>query len=60
MKEHAGMKSDVKPSKLSEGDKVLAKRDPSHKKSTPPYDPNPHAVRGRKGTMITAKRKDGK
>ena len=58
MKEHADKKSYVKPSNLFEGDKVLAKRDPSHKKSTTPYDPNPYVVRGRKGTMITARRKD--
>ena len=48
MKEHADKKSYVKPSNLFEGDKVLAKRDPSHKKSTTPYDPNPYVVRGRK------------
>ena len=57
-KEHADKKSYVKPSNLSEGDTVLAKCDPSHKKFTTPHDPNPYVVRRRKGTMITAKRKD--
>ena len=37
---------------------MLAKRDQSHKKSTTPYDPNAYLVRGPKGAMITAKRKD--
>ena len=37
---------------------MLAKRDPSHKKSTTPYDPNAYLVRGPKGAMITTKRKD--
>ena len=60
MKEHADVKSYVKPSNLSEEDKVLATRYPSHTKATTLYDPNPHAVRGRKGAMITAKRKDRK
>ena len=43
---------------LSEGDKVSAKRNPSHKKSTTPYDPNAYVVRGPKAAMITAKRKE--
>ena len=43
---------------LSEGDKVSAKRNPSHKKSTTPYDPNAYVVKGPKAAMITAKRKD--
>ena len=60
MKEDADVKSYVKPSNLSEEDKVLATRYPSHMKATTLYDPNPHAVRGRKGAMITAKRKDRK
>lgn len=58
MKEYADQKSYVKPSSLSEGDKVLAKRDPSHKKSETPYDPKPYVVCESKGTMVTAKRDD--
>ena len=45
----------VKPSNLPEGDKVLAKSNPPHKKCTTPYDPNPNIVRGCKETMVTAK-----
>ena len=37
---------------------MLAKRYPSHKKSRTPYDPNVFVVRGPKGAIITAKRKD--
>ena len=37
---------------------MLAKRYPSHKKSRTPYDPNVFVVRGPKGAMITAKRKN--
>lgn len=48
----------VKPSNLPEGDNVLAKTNPPHKKFTTPYDPNPNIVRGCKETMVTAKRRD--
>ena len=37
---------------------MLAKRYPSHKKCRTPYDPNALVVRGPKGAMITAKRKE--
>ena len=43
---------------LTERDRVLAKRDSSHKKSKTLYDPNAYVVRGSKGALITAKRKD--
>ena len=51
-------RSYVKPSNLPEGDKVLAKSNPPHKKCTTPYDPNPNIVRGCKEIMVTAKRRD--
>ena len=56
MKKFADNKARAKPSNLSEGDKVIVKRDPSHKKSSAPYDPETYIVTQRKGTMITAKR----
>ena len=37
---------------------MSAKHNPSHKKSTTPYDPNAYVVRGPKAAMITAKRKE--
>lgn len=58
MKEYSDRKVYVKPSHLSEGDKVLVRRDPSNKKSSTPYDPDPYVVSKRKGTMVTAKRDD--
>ena len=56
MKKFADNKAWVKPSNLSEGDKVIVKRDPSHKKSSAPYDTETYIVTQHKGTMITAKR----
>lgn len=37
---------------------MLVERYQSHKKSRTPYDPNVFVLRGPKGAMITAKRKD--
>ena len=58
IKKSADNKACAKPSNLSEGDKVIVKRDPSHKKSSTPYDPETYIVTQRNGTMITAKRKE--
>ena len=58
MKEYADRKAYVKPSHISKGDAVLVKRDPSHKKSTTPYDPKPYIVTECKGSMITASQSD--
>ena len=33
-------------------------RQPKHNKTTTPYDSNPYVVTERKGTMVTAKRKE--
>ena len=56
MKKFADNKARAKPSNLREGDKVIVKRDPSHKKSSALFDPETYIVTQRKGTMITAKR----
>ena len=37
---------------------MLARRNPSHKRSTSSYDPKAYVIRGPKGTVVTAKRKD--
>ena len=58
MKKNADNKVYVKPSNFSKGDKVIVRRDPSHKKSTTPYDPTPYFVIERKGSMVTASRDD--
>ena len=58
MKQYADDKRYVKPSNISEGDAVLVQRDPSHKKSTTPYDPRPYTVSQCKGSMVTATRDD--
>ena len=55
MKKYADMKTYVKPSNITEGDKVLVRRDPSQKKSLTPYDPRPYVITQRKGNMMTAK-----
>ena len=44
MKKYADNKRFVKPNSFSEGDKVIVKRDPSIKKSGPPYDPDPYVI----------------
>lgn len=54
IKKHADNKRYVKPSTVKEGDTVLVKRDDSKKKSDTPYDPRPHIVVGKKGSMVTA------
>ena len=59
MKEHADNKRYVKPSNAKEGDTVLVKRDDSKKKSDTPYDPRPHFIVEKKGSMITAENDDG-
>lgn len=58
MKENMDSKRYVEPTNLSEGDMVLAKREPSYKKLATPYDPNPHIVSQHKGAMIPAQRAD--
>jgi hypothetical protein len=58
MKKNADTKAYVKPSKISKGDQVIVRRDPSHKKSTTPYDPTLYFVTERKGSMVTASRDD--
>ena len=59
MKKHADNKRYIKPSTVKEGDTVLVKRDDSKKKSDTPYDPRPHTVVEKKGSMITAEDDDG-
>ena len=54
MKEHADNKRYVKRSNAKEGDTVLVK-----KKSDTPYDPRPHFIVEKKGSMITAENDDG-
>ena len=55
MKAYADAKAYVKPSSISVGDSVLVKRDPSDKKSQPPYRPEHFVVTQKKGSMVTAK-----
>jgi len=59
MKNHADNRRYVKPSTLKEGDMVFVKRDDSKKKSDTPYDPRPHTVVEKKGSMVTAEDSDG-
>ena len=59
MKEHADNKRYEKPSNAKEGDKVLVKRADLKKKSDTPYDPRPHFIVEKKGSMITAENDDG-
>ena len=59
MKEHADNKRYVMPSNAKEGDTVLVKRDDSNKKSHKPYDPRPHIIVEKKGSMVTAENDDG-
>lgn len=59
IKKHADNKRYVKPSTVKEGDTVFVKRDDSKKKSDTPYDPRPHIVVGKKGSMVTAQNDDG-
>ena len=59
IKKHADNKRYVKPSTIKEGDTVFVKRDDSKKKSDTPYDPRPHIVVGKKGSMVTAQNDDG-
>ncbi|KAK3738181.1 hypothetical protein QZH41_007180 [Actinostola sp. cb2023] len=55
MKAYADAKAYVKPSSISVGDSVLVKRNPSDKKSQPPYRPEHFVVTQKKGSMVTAK-----
>ena len=59
MKKHAYNKHYIKPSTVKEGDTMFVKRDDSKKKSDTPYDPRPHIVVGKKGSMVTAQNDDG-
>ncbi|PFX29727.1 Potassium channel subfamily T member 1 [Stylophora pistillata] len=59
IKKHADNKRYVKPSTIKEGDTVFVKRDDSKKKSDTPYDPRPHIIVGKKGSMVTAQDDDG-
>ena len=59
IKKHADNKRYIKPSTVKEGDTVFVKRDDSKKKSDTPYDPRPHIVVGKKGSMVTARNDDG-
>lgn len=59
IKKHADNKRYVKPSTVKEGDTVLVKRDDSKKKSDTPYDPKPHIVVAKKGSMVTAQDDNG-
>ena len=59
IKKHADNKRYIKPSTVKEGDTVYVKRDDSKKKSDTPYDPRPHIVVGKKGSMVTAQNGDG-
>ena len=59
MKKHADSKRYVKPSTVKEGDTVFVKRDDSKKKSDTPYDPRPHIVVEKKGSMVTTQDDDG-
>ena len=57
MKNAADKKRYVKHSSLKEGDIVLSKLEKINK-LTPSYDPLPYTITKRKGTMITAERKN--
>ena len=59
MKKHADNKRYIRPSTVKEGDTVIVKRDDSKKKSDTPYDPRPHIVVEKKGSMVTAQDDDG-
>ena len=59
MKKYADNKRYIKPSTVKEGDTVFVKRDDSKKKSDTPYDPRPHIVVEKKGSMVTAQGDDG-
>ena len=59
MKEDADNKRYVKPSNAKESDTVLVKRDDSKKKSDTHYDPRPHTIVEKKGSMVTAENDDG-
>ena len=59
MMKHADSKRYVKPSTVKEGDTVFVKRDDSKKKSDTPYDPRPHIVVEKKGSMVTTQDDDG-
>ena len=59
MKKHADNKRYIRPSTVKEGDTVIVKRDDSKKKSDTPYDPRPHIVVEKKGSMVTAQDNDG-
>ena len=59
MKKHVDSKRYVKPSTVQEGDTVFVKRDDSKKNSDTPYDPRPHIVVEKKGSMVTAQDDDG-
>ena len=59
MKEHSDNKRYMMPSNVKEGDTALIKRDDSKKKSDTPYDPRPHIIVEKKGSMVTAENDDG-
>ena len=58
MKKHAD-KQYIKPSTVKEGDTLLVKKDNSKRKSDMPYDPRPHIVVEKKGSMVTAQDDNG-
>ncbi|XP_033109310.1 uncharacterized protein K02A2.6-like [Anneissia japonica] len=54
MKMQADSKSYVQPSSLKDGDVVLVKRICRKSKMETPYDPQPHVITKKKGSMISA------
>ena len=59
MKTYADAKAYVRLSEIKEGDTVLVRRDDTKRKRDTPYRPEPYVVIAKKGSMVSARIKNG-